>query len=294
VRAEVAVEMDFDRVETREERFDPDNQVARSTQSANETSRSAENGPVSVQNNLPGAEPAGGQSGSQESRQEETSNFEIGRTIRNVLREHPTTRRLSVAVLVDGITEPQPNGPPQFRERTAEELSRIAALVRSAVGFDERRGDRVEIVSMRFAIPEIEAPQSGRFGLDITEATLARLLETGVLALVGLLALFLVGRPIAKRLAISLSPQAALPSGAGAALPAATGGRAIAAAAGASAMVGAPALPPGAESEDMVSLAHIQGQLRASSIARITSLVEENPEAALSVVRRWLAPDDRP
>jgi flagellar M-ring protein FliF len=57
VRAEVAMEMDFDRVETREERFDPDNQVARSTQSTTENNRTQEPGTVSVGNNLPGAEP---------------------------------------------------------------------------------------------------------------------------------------------------------------------------------------------------------------------------------------------
>jgi len=67
VRAEATVEMDFDRVQTTEERFDPDNQVPRSQQSTQETSRNAE-APVTVQNNVPGGDPAGA-AGSQESRQ---------------------------------------------------------------------------------------------------------------------------------------------------------------------------------------------------------------------------------
>ncbi len=292
VRAEVAMDKDFDRVETREERFDPENQVARSTQSVNETSRSSEGGNVSVANNLPGAEPGGGAGGNQESRQEETTNFEIGRTVRNVLREHPTTRRLSVAVLVDGVAEPGANGAaPTPRERTPEELARLAALVRSAVGFDERRGDRVEVVSMRFAAPEIEAPKPGPFGLDVTEATLARLAETAVLALVGLLALLLVARPIAKRLAVSLMPTPALAGAGGGVLP--DGSPAPTAIAGAP---GATGLPPGqggtADGEDLVSLAHFQGQMKASSIARLTALVSENPDEALAVIRRWLVPQD--
>ncbi len=295
VRAEVAMEKDFDRVETREERFDPENQVARSTQSVNETSRSAEGGNVSVANNLPGAEPAAG-GGNQESRQEETTNFEIGRTVRNVLREHPTMRRLSVAVLVDGVVDAPAQGQagaggaPQPRERTPEELGRLAALVRSAVGFDERRGDRVEVVSMRFAGPEIEVPRPGPFGLDITEATLARLAETGLLALVGLLALLLVARPLAKRLAVSLAPSPALAGAAGGALaeggPA--GAAAIAGTPGATALPAADALGD----EDLISLAHVQGQMRASSIARLTALVSENPDEALAVIRRWLTPQD--
>jgi flagellar M-ring protein FliF len=69
------------------------------------------------------------------------------------VREHPVVRRLSVAVLVDGVAEaPRPGeaaAAPAWRERTPEELARIAGLVRGAVGFDERRGDKVEVVSMR-------------------------------------------------------------------------------------------------------------------------------------------------
>ena len=284
VRAEVALDMDFDRVETREERYDPENQVARSTQSSNETSRSAESGGVSVANNLPGAEPqASGGGGNQESRQEETTNFEIGRSVRNVLREHPTTRRLTVAVLVDGVTEARPDGPPATRERTPEELTRIAALVRNAVGFSEQRGDRVEVVSMRFAEPEAAAPAPA---FDIPQAVLARLLETAVIGLLILLALLLVARPVARRLSLSMAPVVA---------PALAGG---AGAAGASALPGAEAtvsLLAGGdrpEEEQMIRLAHVQGQMRASSIARIIALVDQNPDQAVLAVRRWLMPEE--
>ena len=293
VRAEVAMEMDFDRVETREERFDPDNQVPRSTQSSTETSRSQENGGVSVGNNLPGAESPNGSGGNQENRQEETTNFEIGRTIRNVLREHPVTRRLTVAVLVDGVAEARPNGPPLLRERTPEELTRIAALVRNAVGFNEQRGDRVEVVSMRFAEPEASPRETGPLGLDIPQAMLARLLETAVIGVLILLTLLLVARPVARKLSLSLNPLPAL-AHAGAA-----GGADLARRAG------DPALPPGdqpagylpgaggeTESDRMIHLAHVQGELRASSIARITALVEQSPDQALLVVRRWLTPED--
>ena len=109
VRAEATVEMDFDRVQTTEERFDPDNQVARSQQSVNEQNRGAEPPPTTVAGNLPGGnEGQTGGSASQESRQEETTNYEIGRSTRNTVREHPVVRRLSVAVLVDGVAETKP------------------------------------------------------------------------------------------------------------------------------------------------------------------------------------------
>ena len=285
VRAEATIDMDFDRIETREERFDPDNQVARSTQSTNETSRNSEGAqPTSVATNLPGADPAAqGASGSQESRQEETTNFEIGRTTRATLREHPVVRRISIAVLVDGIAEPVPDGPPRIRERTPEELARIAALVRAAAGLDERRGDRVEVVSMRFAAADdgrgIEP--GGLLGLDIA----------------------LLGRPMVGRLTAALAPPAPALAAAGGGLVQAGDGAAaaITAGGGAPALAGAgPGTAPGlpapdggnAEAEAMVTLAHVQGQMRASSLQGLTRLVESNPDDSLAVLRRWLSPED--
>jgi flagellar M-ring protein FliF len=315
VRAEATVEMDFDRVETREERFDPKNQVPRSQQSVTESSRNNEPPPTTVATNIPGGEGAaqGGGAGSQESRQEETTNFEIGRTSRSTLREHPVVRRISVAVLVDGVAEPgAEGGPPRFRERTAEEVSRIAALVRAAAGLDERRGDRVEVVSMRFAAPEDPgaAEPAGLLGLSIPPALVARLAESGLLALVALAAILLVGRPMVARLGAALAPAvpALAAAGAGAAAGAASGaaalraGEAGAAAAAlppgaAAAAPGAPALPgtadaPDAEGEDMVSLAHVQGQMRASSLQKLSRLAEAHPDETLTVLRRWLSPEE--
>ena len=292
VRAEVAIEMDFDRVETREERFDPDNQVPRSTQSTNETNRSQEPSNVSVANNLPGGEAGAGGGGNSESRQEETTNFEIGRSVRNVLREHPVTRRLTVAVLVDGVTETRPEGPPTVRERTPEEVARIAGLVRNAVGFNEQRGDRVEVVSMRFAEPEAMQRETGPLGFDIPHAVLARLLETAVIGVLILLTLLLVARPVARKLSLSLNPAPALAGGPGGL----NGAGAIAGGQpGDPALAGSGQLLAGganSEDEEMIRLAHVQGQMRASSIARITALVDSNPDQALMVVRRWLLPDE--
>ncbi|SHK25145.1 flagellar M-ring protein FliF [Roseomonas rosea] len=293
VRAEAAVEMDFDRVQTTEERFDPENQVPRSVQSSQEQSRGAEGGNVSVANQLPGAENGGG-GGSQESKSEETTNYEIGKTVRSTLREHPVLRRLSVAVLVDGVWE---GTPPAFRERSAEELARITTLVRSAVGFDERRGDRVEVVSMRFAIPEGgDSPaDAGFLGLGIGPATMARLAESALYALVALLAILLVVRPMTKRLTATLVPQAALAgigpdgtaiAGPGGAALAGPSGTAIAGPGATAALTG-----PG-DPDEMVSLDNVQGQLRASSVAKVNALMDAHPDEGLAVIRRWLAPEE--
>lgn len=304
VRAEATADMDFDRVQTTEERYDPENQVPRSVQSSQEQSRGAEGGNVSVANQLPGAEGGGAGGGSSENKTEETTNYEIGKVVRNTVREHPVLRRLSVAVLVDGVWE---GTPPAFRERSAEELSRISTLVRSAVGFDERRGDRVEVVSMRFALPESgDSPlDAGLLGLGLGPATVARLAESAIYALVALVAILLVARPMARRLSATLVPQAALagmgPEDAALAGPgaAALGGPAGTAALSGPAAMGAIAGPGGVagvltgpEGDEMVSLDNVQGQLRASSVARVNALLDAHPDEGLAVVRRWLAPED--
>lgn len=287
VRAEATVELDFDRVQTTEERYDPDNQVPRSQQSSSESSRSAEPPPTSVATNLPGAENPAGPT-TQESKQDETTNFEIGKTVRSTLREHPVIRRVSVAVLVDGVTEPQADGQPRQRERTTEELARLAALVRAAAGLDERRGDRVEVMSMRFATPELTEPQTpSLFETLLTPTIMTRLTESALFALVALAAILLLGRPVVGRITASLMPAPALAGGGAGGDPAIAAGRPP----GMTALPGNEAIPSLPSAEDMVQLAHVQGQLKASSIQQLARLVEAYPEQSLSVIRRWLDPE---
>ena len=59
--------------------------------------------------------------------------------------------RISVAVLVDGIYAKNDKGEMVYQPRSKEEIDRIAALVRTAIGFDAKRGDQVEVVNLRFA-----------------------------------------------------------------------------------------------------------------------------------------------
>ena len=306
VRAEASVDLDFDRVQTVEERFDPENQVPRSTQSTTETNRTTEPGNVSVQNQLPGADPAAGGPRSDQARQEETTNFEIGRLTRNVLREQPAIRRVSVAVLVDGVWEPVPGGPPRWRERTAEEMQRIATLARSAVGFDERRGDRVDVVSLRFAEPPPADPTPEGFvilGQTLPPAMVGRIVESAILALVALAAILLLLRPLVGRLGVALVPQPALAvAGAGRTIAAdgTPGAAAVAGQAGDAALAGgAPGTGtlPGAEGEAavedaLVSVARVEGQLRASALQSLAQLVESNPQESAAVIRRWLTPQE--
>jgi len=152
VRAEAAIRMTFDRLNQTEERFDPDGQVTRSTQEVNSNSKSTEpNGTVTVQNNLPNADAGRENAGSQEGRQETTTNYEISKTVRTLIREQPQIERISVAVMVDGTDSVAADGKHTWQPRSAEELDRIGSLVKSAIGYDEKRGDHVEVVNLRFA-----------------------------------------------------------------------------------------------------------------------------------------------
>lgn len=309
VRAEAAVEMDFDHLKEVQERYDPEGKVERSTQSTTDTSKTTEaNGTVSVQNNLPNADAGQERAGTSEQRQDETTNYEISKTVRTVVREQPQVKRISLAVLVDGTEAPDPDGKPVWRERTPEELQRIGTLVRSAIGFDEKRGDRVDVVSMRFALPEMPAaePKAGLLGLRLEKSDVMRLAETGLIGVIALLALLLVLRPMAMRLSTAgiagvaelTSAAAADVLGGAAALagPAgAAGGAALGAGPGASGgALPAPGAPGGAVAlaapadERMVEIANVEGQLRASSLRRVSDLVERHPEEALTVVRNWM------
>jgi flagellar M-ring protein FliF len=143
VRAEVSAQLDFDRVTTNSETYDPDSQVVRSTQTVNEQNQANDrNDSVTVANNLtPGdnTDTAGSGTGSKSSRNEETINYEISRTVRNHVRETGQVRRLSIAVLVDGVYEPAASGPPVYKPQPLEELKQIESLMRSAIGFDGAR-----------------------------------------------------------------------------------------------------------------------------------------------------------
>jgi flagellar M-ring protein FliF len=304
VRVEASVSMNFDQVHETQETFNPDGQVVRSTQSVDSSSHSTEATPtVSVQNSLPNANAGQSQAGTADQKREETTNYEISKTVRSIIRQQPQISRLSVAVMVDGVEAPGADGKPVWRPRSAAELASITQLVKTAVGFDAKRGDQVEVVSMRFAGEGAVAPPEpkGLFGLPaFGRADLMRLAQTGLLGLVALAALLFVLRPMVLRLVAPAPRPLALAGGAGAAAAgeaAALGGAETAALLGMTADTPAvPLLPrPGgtAADEKMVQVANIEGQLRASSIRRLGELVEKHPEESLSILRSWLVQERR-
>ncbi len=278
VRAEAAIDLDFDQVRETQERYDPDGQVVRSQQSTNGNTRTTEaTASVSVQNNLPNADAGANPAGSQEQKQEETTNYEISKTVRTLVREQPQLRRISLAVMVDGAAVRGPDGALTYAERTPDELARIATLVRGAIGFNEQRGDRVDVVNMRFVAEsdgsEAAVP-SGWMRLERSE--ILRLAETGFLAVAALLILLFVLRPMVLRL--TMAPQPAL-----AAALAGAGG------------VGGPDSPAALDApmqDEMMQIANVEGTMRVASIRRVSELVDSHPEESLAMLRNWITPED--
>jgi flagellar M-ring protein FliF len=294
VRAEAAVRMSFDKFNQTEERYDPDGQVTRSTQTVDSKSKNTEaQQTVSVQNNLPNAN-AGQQpgAGSQDSRQEETTNYEISKTIRTLIKDQPQIDRIDLAVMVDGTDVAAADGKHTWQPRSAEELNRITGLVRTAIGYDEKRGDHVEVVSMQFVSDSAGAvtEDHGVLGMKLEKADMLHLAQTALFGVIGVVALLLVLRPMVLRIT-SVAPGAL--AGPGGSL-AAISGAATSALSGpvAQAALAAAGTTQMLEDESMVKIAQIEGQMRASSLRRISELAEKHPDETLAIVRGWMVQEN--
>ncbi len=286
VRAEAAVDMDFDETHETQEVFDPDGKVERSTQNNTNSSHTSEpNATVSVQNNLPNADAGASASGAQEQRSEETTNYEINKTVRTTVREQPRIRRISLAVLVDQVAVHAADGGVTWHDRSPEELARIADLARSAVGYDEKRGDKVDVVSMHFTSDDVtETPRATLFGLPIDKADLMHLGQTALYGIIALLALLLILRPMVIRLTAATA-MAREELGLGS----------MPLTAQAAGSLGSPGATLGLqdnagllEDESMINIGYIEGAIKASSIRRIADMMDKHPEESLSIMRGWM------
>ncbi|MGX5735202.1 flagellar basal-body MS-ring/collar protein FliF [Bosea thiooxidans] len=309
-RVQVTADLDANRVESRSENFDPESRVLRSSQNRTENSTTTDNnGTVTVGNELPGAQQTQGTNQNQRensAKNEEVANYEISRTTRTEVLEGGRIRKISVAVLVDGVYNRSPSGELAYQPRNNEELERIGELVRTAVGFDQGRGDKVEVVNLRFA----EAPPPPA---DLVEQTLVqkmlsfskedliRFIELGVISLLTLIVLMTVVRPLLKQVlasdnrssaAIAADPnnvrgipsfmRNAMDAEATTGDPAGTGQTVAIGPDGEVIQVEPPA------SDRMMAVAQIKGQLKAQSVEKIGAMVAQNPADSLAVLRSWI------
>jgi len=296
VRAEVAAEIDFDRITRQAERYDPEGQVVRSAVVEEEQADSSEAGGeanVSVAGNLPEdqafTEPGGGgsQSASRSTLTRETTNYEITKVMETQVRETGVVRRLSVAVLIDGTADADGN----YVERDAAEVEQLTALVRSAIGYEEARGDTVQVVNLQFAAVEAD------FGGDepvsffgFSKNDLFRIAEMVVLGIVAILVILLVVRPLISRAFDAIPAGGGVAGGGGQAMITGPDGTQV------------PAGPPGSDQRSLAdalgaaadgqaAVEKVEGHVQASSLKQITEIVERHPEETVSILRGWMYQD---
>ncbi|WP_137153016.1 flagellar basal-body MS-ring/collar protein FliF [Devosia sp. FKR38] len=284
-RVEVSAEVDFNRSTTTQETFDPNGQVVRSSQVRESQNVSgATNGQVTVANELPGASGAGGTGTTDQGNStEEVTNYEISKTTQTAVTEAGAVKRLSVAVVVDGVYTDDGSGNLTYTPRTADEVAQILTLVRSAVGYSETRGDTVEVVNMQFAErPGLATPGTDAAGglFDFTRDDIMNGAEMAVTLLIALALVFFVMRPLLKKVLTPETQPLALPS---------------AAEVGHNGMVGAngqliadEAEAPRDKTPAWVSNAKSMGETQLQTLKTVGTLVEENPKQAALIVRDWL------
>jgi flagellar M-ring protein FliF len=289
VRAAVTAEMNFDRISTNEELYDPEGQVVRSTQTTEESSVEREpiESNVSIENNLPGI---GGDllsdsaPSAEGNRIEEVTNFEISKTIRNTIREAGDVQRLSISVLVDGrYTTDAETGEKTYEARPQEELDQIAKLVQSAIGFDDERGDLIEVVNLQFAeIDTNEGAVDIGMILGFQKSDLLDTAEIVTVAIMVILVVLLVLQPmVGKLLAVEkskeeeaveadlLAPMAANPALAG---PSGDG------------------LLDGEDGDEssMINISGVEGKVKASTVKKVEEIVDSHPSETVAVIRSWM------
>jgi flagellar M-ring protein FliF len=300
-RVNVSAELELARVTTQKESFDPDGQVIRSESTTDENSKenqADDSGQASAAANIPGNPNLGagsGNSGSASGRQESTTNYEITKTVRTSVTEPGQVKKIAVAVAVDGVTAAAgKNGKPGvYTPRSAAEMAQIEQLVRTAVGFNQARGDQVTVVNVRFpAVDDPDGVTAANPLMGFDKNDIMRSAEVAVMAIVAILMMLFIVRPLLKgAVGGGLGGPMAMLAGA----PGAT--RIVTNADGQQMQIAVDpatgqqiALPgPGnGDLEQKIDIARIEGQVKASSVKRVSEFVDKHPEESVSIIRTWL------
>lgn len=283
---EVHVETVTEREQITERRFDPEGRVAISSETEENTTSSSDRGSadVTVASNLPDGDAAAGDSSNSENSQiRERVNYEVSETQREVLRSPGAVKRLSVAVLVDGLRTTDDTGTESWAPRPEEELQALRELVASAVGLDETRGDSLTLKTMEFepVLAEGSPPAPGLFGPIAFDAM--RLAQLAVLGLVTLLLGLFVVRPILTPATRGAAAVPALPD------PGLARDRALT---GEIDDSGGP-LPGGMQVvSDRAAVAGADPG--ADPVERLRKLIDERQEESLEILKSWMEDTEEP
>jgi len=286
-RVQVTADIDHSRSTTQEQKYDPDGQVVRSTSTngteSSDTTGQPEGGATAT-NNIPGGQaPTTTPAGSRDTANTETTNYEISNVTTTTVKEAGEIRKLAVSVAVDGKWTPAADGKGEatYAARTPQEIEQIKALVAAAVGIDATRGDKIEVLNVPFSRDTSAAggTDGGNPLLNFDKSDIMRGVELLVLLVTGLLLIFFVLRPLLKTA-----------SGASGGMPAMAGAGGMPVTALQTTMVGGmqPQLGGPNDMDARLDIARIEGQVKASSVKKVSEFVEKHPEESVSILRSWV------
>ena len=297
--ARVSADIDFQQVNITEERFDPST-VIRSEQKTLEKSSTttgsrtgedkegfvslklpadsknpARPGAAASSKTLSGSTAGGSQTISE--RQNETKNYEITKINKQIRGPAGIIKKISTAVIIDGTYKETAGAKGvkvrQFVQRPPEEMKNFENMVKKAIGFDENRGDQVEVTSMPFAWSAMEEGPRAETGSAWKEY-FQMLFKPLVSLVLALLFFFLVIKPMMKKDLF--------------------GGFRTAEPVLLDQLRSRPALPPGMEGGELPQIAQAEaagsepGQIRGMDRKQIFQSVEEDPAKAAEIVKSWL------
>jgi flagellar M-ring protein FliF len=167
VVAQVDARLDFEQVERTIETYDPESQVVRSEERIKGTAE-----------------------GEGEKNEHLLTNYEISRTMEKIVAPVGGIKKLTVAVLVDGTYTEGPDGARQFTPRPDDEIARLTGIIRTAVGFDETRGDQLAVHCVPFSADPIAGEVEAMKKSDRFQLMFQVLNRVGQVLVILLLALF--------------------------------------------------------------------------------------------------------
>jgi flagellar M-ring protein FliF len=223
LRVSVTAQLNADKRQTTETNFDPDSKVERSLKTVKENQEnqnSAGGETTSVAQNIPQepAAPSGGDvSREKRDRKEETANYELNSKQVAVEKVGYTVERLSLAILLNKPALLKVQGTAPDEAKLPAQIAEIESLVKSAVGFDEKRGDTIKVVAADFIAEELPPLEDGNSGfMDILAGNLGTIINAVSLLIAFALVLLLGLRPALRAILESpaAAPPVALPDGA--------------------------------------------------------------------------------
>ena len=282
-QVQVVADINYNHTQTTSESYDPESKVVRSTQTVEQNATNSAGGgaAVSVANALPGGGASSGDASKDTSgRTEETTNYEISKKVTTSTVDGGDVKKLSVAVVVDGTGDTAA----AYKPRTQEEMTKITALVKSAMGFDAGRGDQVQVTNMPFARMEqaagTEAPKP-LLGLD--SSYWFKIIEAAILCVTALLIGLFVAKPLINRV---FAAQTAAGGGIFQIASASPVAGALPAPGAAPTADGAPAALPAPSAS--IDVSRIDDRVRDNSVKKVGEVVSAHPEEALAIIRTWL------